>query len=244
MPVHILEWCEDELPKMENVDQLLSETTAFLRSTGIKNIGLFHLSFFERRAFSNFPEAWVTQYRRNNMETSDPIFQRALATGLPTCWSTAYNTTNGDFKDRAKDAGLPEDGITMSVIRQSTCVVMFSVCGDIPSEEIDCKEQGLTVAVELLARRFWLRLSELVKELEDLRISPREVQVLYWAACGKSAWETAKILGLTEGTVNQYLHSAARKLGADSKTHSVIRAIDAGLLRGSEPLQAPRVRTH
>ncbi|MDX8346922.1 autoinducer binding domain-containing protein [Cognatiyoonia sp. IB215446] len=239
MPTHILQWCEDELSKVETVDQLLLKTTAFLGSSGVKNVGLFYRSFFERRAFSNFPEEWVLQYRQDNLETKDPVFRRAFATGLPTCWSSAYKGQEGsEFKDRAKDAGLPDDGITMSIMRRSTCIVMFSVCGDIPSDEVECKNEGLTLMVELIARRFWLKLSELEHELDDLRVSPREVQTLYWAACGKSAWETAKILGLSEGTVNQYLHSAARKLGAASKTHSVIRAIDAGVLRGSDPIQA------
>lgn len=54
--------------------------------------------------------------------------------------------------------------------------------------------------------------------------------MLTWAARGKTSWETAAILGLTEGTVYQYIRSAMRKLGACSKLHCVILAIEAGVL--------------
>lgn len=61
-------------------------------------------------------------------------------------------------------------------------------------------------------------------------LSKREREVLSWAANGKSAWETAQLLGLTEATVKSYLANACRKLGAQNKVHAVALSIAHGLL--------------
>jgi DNA-binding CsgD family transcriptional regulator len=66
--------------------------------------------------------------------------------------------------------------------------------------------------------------------LPDLpRLSPRQRDVLFWAANGKSAWETAQVLGLKEATVKSYIANTCAKLGADNKTHAVAIVISRGL---------------
>lgn len=60
-------------------------------------------------------------------------------------------------------------------------------------------------------------------------LSPRQCEVLYWAAHGKSAWETAQVLGLKEATVKSYIANACAKLCADNKTHAVAIVISRGL---------------
>lgn len=63
-------------------------------------------------------------------------------------------------------------------------------------------------------------------------LSIREREVLFWAANGKGAWETAQLLGLTEATVKSYIANACRKLGAQNKVHAVALSITHGLLGG------------
>jgi len=57
--------------------------------------------------------------------------------------------------------------------------------------------------------------------LANVRLAPREQEVLVWAAEGKSAWETAMLLELSESTVKFYLRNACSRLGAQNKTHAV-----------------------
>lgn len=225
-----LEWSTEQLPKLHSVNALLRETTSFLNRAGVHKIALYRRGIIERTAFTNYPDAWISQYRKNDLEKLDPVVQRATATGRPTIWSTAYRDDHSGFNERARAAGMPDNGITLSLSKRPTHSILFSICGDIPSDEVECSEMGLTVSVELLARRFWFRLSEIEQQADTVRLTPRETQSLHWAACGKSAWETATILGLCEGTVSQYLHSAARKLNADSKTHALALAVDAEIL--------------
>lgn len=60
---------------------------------------------------------------------------------------------------------------------------------------------------------------------QQKNLTRREAEVLLWTAEGKTAQDTAAILGCAEKTVNVHLQSATRKLGALNKTHAVARAM-------------------
>ncbi|MGB4777096.1 LuxR C-terminal-related transcriptional regulator [Microbacterium sp.] len=64
----------------------------------------------------------------------------------------------------------------------------------------------------------------------DVRLSPRETDVLACAALGQTNAEVAVTLGLREGTVKSYLQSAMGKLDAGTRHAAVTKARRAGLL--------------
>ncbi|MDY0910907.1 response regulator transcription factor [Microbacterium sp. CFBP9034] len=64
----------------------------------------------------------------------------------------------------------------------------------------------------------------------DVRLSPREVDVLACAALGATNAEIAVTLELREGTVKSYLQSAMSKLDASTRHAAVATARRAGLL--------------
>ena len=61
-------------------------------------------------------------------------------------------------------------------------------------------------------------------------LSPREREVLTWAAVGKSAWEIGVLLGISKRTVEQHVATAARKLGANNRTHAVAISVRNGII--------------
>lgn len=65
---------------------------------------------------------------------------------------------------------------------------------------------------------------------EDVRLSPRETDVLACAAVGSTNAEIATMLDLKETTVKSYLASAMAKLGASTRHAAVTRARRAGIL--------------
>ncbi len=67
-------------------------------------------------------------------------------------------------------------------------------------------------------------------EALDVRLSPRETDVLACAALGQTNAEIAANLTLREGTVKSYLQSAMAKLDASTRHAAVARARRAGLL--------------
>lgn len=59
----------------------------------------------------------------------------------------------------------------------------------------------------------------------NVRLSPRESECLRWASVGKTSWETASILGVSERTVNFHLGNAFAKLNVNNKQAAVAQAI-------------------
>ena len=66
--------------------------------------------------------------------------------------------------------------------------------------------------------------------LDEVRLTDRERDSLAWVAEGKSDWEIAVILGLSESTVRFHVDNARRKLGAVNRTQAVARLAAARLL--------------
>lgn len=62
-------------------------------------------------------------------------------------------------------------------------------------------------------------------------LSPREREVLQWCAQGKTSWEIAQILGITERTVNFHVYQAADKLGTRGRRATCLSAYVLGLIK-------------
>jgi DNA-binding CsgD family transcriptional regulator len=62
-------------------------------------------------------------------------------------------------------------------------------------------------------------------------LSPRETEVLAWAACGKTTKATADRLELSDETVLAHIRAVCRKLNATNRTHAVAIALVHGIIR-------------
>lgn len=63
-----------------------------------------------------------------------------------------------------------------------------------------------------------------------VKLTPREIEVLQWTFRGKTAWEAATILGISERTANLHLQNSMRKLGQRTKHLAALRAMDLGMI--------------
>ncbi|MDZ7603189.1 MAG: LuxR C-terminal-related transcriptional regulator [Hoeflea sp.] len=61
-------------------------------------------------------------------------------------------------------------------------------------------------------------------------LTARELEVLHWAACGKTSGEIAEIVSLSDHTVNSYMNNAMRKLDCVNRTHLVAKALRLHLI--------------
>jgi DNA-binding response OmpR family regulator len=63
-----------------------------------------------------------------------------------------------------------------------------------------------------------------------IALNNREVEVLTWAARGKTSTEIAQILGLTKRTIDFHIDNARGKLGAATRTEAAIKAATGRLI--------------
>lgn len=83
-----------------------------------------------------------------------------------------------------------------------------------------------------LARQHALKAAEILgaTPVDERLLSPREVECLELAAAGKSEWEIARILGISEHTVEKHLLNAKTKLGAVNRVQAVAVALRLGVI--------------
>ncbi len=83
-----------------------------------------------------------------------------------------------------------------------------------------------------LACQFHVAFGELSRPVMDRKIelSQRERECLKWTAEGKSSWDIGIILKISENTITFHLKKAMRKLGTNSRTVAVVKAIRLGLI--------------
>ncbi|MCZ8158806.1 MAG: helix-turn-helix transcriptional regulator [Rhizobiaceae bacterium] len=67
-------------------------------------------------------------------------------------------------------------------------------------------------------------------EVHAAILSPRELEVARWVSEGKTSQETGVILGLSEHTINEYIRSGMRKMGATNRLSFVAKTIRRGLV--------------
>ena len=64
------------------------------------------------------------------------------------------------------------------------------------------------------------------EELESLGLTPREAEVLFWVARGKTNDEIATVLGIGLTTVKKHLESTYSKLGVENRTTAAAMALE------------------
>ncbi len=67
----------------------------------------------------------------------------------------------------------------------------------------------------------------------DIRLSPRELEILHWAARGKSNPDIATIIGISPATVDTYMRRVFQKFGSNDRTVACLRAQELGFINAS-----------
>ncbi len=71
--------------------------------------------------------------------------------------------------------------------------------------------------------------------LTEMGLTPRQAQVLYWIAQGKTNAEIGTILGASHHTIHQHVNAILRKLGVENRGTAMLRALEVlGLQRSHE----------
>lgn len=66
--------------------------------------------------------------------------------------------------------------------------------------------------------------------MSKYELTPRESEILHWFAKGKSAEDTAQLVGISASTVMFHYRQIAHRYGTLNRTHTVCEAIRHGAL--------------
>jgi len=181
---------------------------------------------------SHWPPGWFEIYARKNFVRADPVIRFCRSTTSLFEWTEApYDPScephAREVMRRAVEFGLIR-GLSLPIHGLDGLETCFSVSGKSP--ELTRRTRP---ALHLMMMYAFERLCQIVnREATDANpLTPRERDVLCWAANGKSAVETAELLAITERTVNAHAGAAISKLGANSRTQAVVRAMKHRYIR-------------
>ena len=184
---------------------------------------------------STYDEAYMAFYMREYTPTRDRAFNVCFQRLLPLDWDEVRNTdeTVQNLHEVAEQYGVGRHGISFPIRDVGVGDAMFSVnfeCDDRYWVEV---RTDLVNRLHLFAHYFHQRMRDVISArpvTSEFDLAPRERQVLQWAAEGKTACETAKLLKVSERAVRLYMENAMTKLRAKSKPQAVAIAMRNGIL--------------
>lgn len=175
-----------------------------------------------------WPQPWWDRYFSSGYLFVDPAIKRVLSGGAPFQWSELIPSCRNDpaatrVMDEAGEFRL-RTGLTVPITMPGGSAAGFSLAG----EHVELTPDGLRILPLLMT--YALCRTLLNAETPSVGLSPRERDVLSWAAEGKSEWEIGMILGISEHTADKVLRAIRAKLGAVSTTHAIAKALRQGLI--------------
>lgn len=192
---------------------------------------------------TNYPDEWVSHYGAMNYIHSDPLVLEGPRHQLPFRWNDVCHVKDLDDTQRqifseARDFGIT-NGLTIPIHgRDGEYAALNLVPDGTPRQQVATLEQQFHLGH--LVAFYWHSLAGprmfeeegLIPHSEAVPqcLSGRETEVLTWVARGKSTWDIAQILGVSERTVVFHVENAKTKLDASTRTHLVVKAVMEGLI--------------
>ena len=185
--------------------------------------------------FSTYDEGYMAVYLRDVTPLRDRAFQLCFRRLLPLDWAEIRKAdeTVESIHAIAERFGVGRHGVSIPIREPGVGDAMFSVNFDCEDRHWSELRSSLVNGVHLFAHYYHLRMRNVIAAhpaTADICLSPREREVLLWAAEGKTAWETAQLLRVSESAVNLYASNAMHKLRAKTKTQAVAVAVRNGML--------------
>lgn len=168
-------------------------------------------------------------YSQKRLDRDDLILKHSFHVTFPYTWTHVYeqrpiSAKEQKFLQLSYDFDM-KDGLSFPVHGPGNDygILSFSSLNASPMT---------TSTLMALITLFAQRLHASIRQVYDTKtpnnqanLTAREVDILHWCCEGKTAWEIGEILGISSRTVETYIDSAKRKLGAVNTTQAIAKAM-------------------
>lgn len=222
-------------------DELKQEIVGFARRLGFETVSAttvidHFLAESEFITIDNTPEGYRDSFENPDNFVVDPVMQHCKRFSLPIIWDQATYLEAGAVSKWEEQAAYGyRTGICLALHLPEGKHFVLGV--DRP-DPLPSGPQELTRIVAdlqlfaVLAQEASQRILLPAPPQPDMpSLTPRELESLRWTMEGKTAWELANILGISERTAGLHLNNATHKLGCVNKHQAVLKALRLGLIR-------------
>lgn len=183
----------------------------------------------------DYPDDWLVHYWKNDYALSDPVVSYCGQHIVPVEWHTLSfdpDSPSAQVMREAADFGL-KSGVSMPIHspRGEHGILSFALNRD-DAHAREVTRQAMPY-IQLLASHVHEAVRRIaaqddIETTEDL--TAREAECLRWAADGKTSWEIAQLLNVSERTVNFHLNNSMLKLDVSNRQHAIAKAVLRGLI--------------
>lgn len=186
----------------------------------------------------HYNASFVEEYQSNRYLEQDPMFNLMCRARGPFTWQQVMQlplTARQDAIMQARKRAGSHGGIGIPLQSCDPMLIGICIMGARPNPPTDSKTLSQIYAV---SNEFQLQRARLFGTtqalLPDIRLTPREREMLEWAAQGKSNGVIASILDISEKTVEFHFKSIFTKLNVSSRTTAVLKAVHMRLINMTE----------
>lgn len=179
--------------------------------------------------FDAWPIEWRARYRKRRYHLHDPMLRELYRTANPFTWSAVMQHSSPSpeaqhVMDEAADMGM-RDGFVVPIYGIGGQVHAVTMAGRAPQ----LNDQG-RAELHLISIYAYARAKQLKRRsgVPPISLRRREQQVIQWAAAGKTDWEIARILGISESAAHKHIENIKRRMGVGTRVQAIVEAIRQG----------------
>ena len=186
---------------------------------------------------TNYPPEWTRRYVEKRYISEDLVSRFSATTLRPFLWHNIgqhfeLTAAQKQVFDEATEFHLRSGG-AVPIHGPGAAKASFAVANDMPQEKFAALFKAQRHELHLVATYAHERMMQIgLNDQPGLtpKLTSREIEVMTWSSRGKTAWEVAEILSLSEDTVRDHIKNACRKLNTSNKTHAIAVALLHGLI--------------
>jgi LuxR family quorum-sensing system transcriptional regulator CciR len=222
---------------LESEEELAAALAEVTSDLGFRYFALTHHVDVRRSnaaiRIHNYPDGWAEWFDEQALGASDPVHRASNVTSVGFTWSRLAEMIALTRQDRkilelAREAGIGE-GFTVPahVPGEAHGSCSFACVAGEPFFEQHLSLLQLVGAFAFEAAR---RMRRERFARTPVELTERQREVVIWAARGKSDWEIARILGISEQTVIEHLKHARERYGVGRRTLLAVHALFDGTI--------------
>lgn len=166
----------------------------------------------------------------------DPVMQHCKNKSVPIIWNQATYVEAGQAEKWERQGRFGyRYGIALALHMPEGRHFLLGVDRDQPLPKDPVEVTRIVAALQLFAVHAQEASARVLLPSnlppESPALTPRELETLRWTMEGKTAWEVANVLGISERTAVLHANNAMHKLGCVNKHQAVLKALRLGLIR-------------
>lgn len=189
-------------------------------------------------AVTTYPQQWVQRYIDKAYVSIDPVIGAGPGRLLPYTWDEVVMPEQLDKRQKAffseADDFQLRRGMSIPIHGHGGEYALMTLVADGTDREARANIQETQYLLHLMTMYYHNRAGGMLVDQAHIqfkpRITDREKDVLCWTAKGKTARDTAEILGITENTVIFHMENAKQKLNTITRTQAVVKALSLNLI--------------